>query len=80
MNDTANSLAKNTKIVLWSCNKTAAQNAENDHWTHESNGEYVLKSHNGKLCLDDPANSKANGTQLIVYTCKDTANQRWSLP
>jgi hypothetical protein len=40
----------------------------------------VLKSHNGKLCLDDPANSKANGTQLIVYTCKNTANQRWSLP
>jgi hypothetical protein len=114
VNDTANSSAKNTKIVLWSCNKTAAQNwsfsagelrhngacandagnagndgkvvlytcssAENDHWTHESNGEYVLKSHNGKLCLDDPANSKANGTQLIVYTCKDTANQRWSLP
>jgi hypothetical protein len=114
VNDTANSSAKNTKIVLWSCNKTAAQNwtlsggelrhngacandagnagsggkvvlytcssAENDHWTHESNGEYVLKSHNGKLCLDDPADSKANGTQLIVYTCKDAANQRWSLP
>jgi len=114
VNDTANSSAKNTKIVLWSCNKTAAQNwsftggelrhngacandaanagsggkvvlytcssAANDHWTHESNGEYVLKSHSGKLCLDDPGYSKNNGTQLVVYTCKDTANQRWTLP
>ena len=114
VNDTANSSARSTKIVLWSCNKSAAQNwsfsggelhhngscandagnagsggkvvlypcssAENDRWTHESNGEYVLKSHNGKLCLDDPAYSKSNGTQLVVYTCKDTANQRWTLP
>lgn len=114
VDDTANSSAKGTKIVLWSCNKTAAQNwsfsngelhhngecandagnvgsggkvvlypcssAGNDHWTHQANGEYVLKSHKGKLCLDDPGYSKKNGIQLVVYTCKDTTNQRWSLP
>jgi hypothetical protein len=40
----------------------------------------VLKSHSGKLCLDDPGHSKNNGTKLEVYACKDTANQRWSLP
>jgi hypothetical protein len=112
--DLADSSAKGTKIVLWSCDKTAAQNwafsngelhhngkcandagnagsggkvvlytcssAANDHWTHESNGEYVLTAHKGKLCLDDPGYSKNNGIQLVVYTCKGTANQSWSLP
>jgi hypothetical protein len=114
VDDTANSSAKGTKIELWSCDKTAAQNwaytgghlehngkcvndqgnggsgskvilytctkAANDIWTHKSNGEYVLKAHSGKLCLDDPGYSTKNGTQLVVHTCKDTANQRWSLP
>ena len=102
------------KVVLWSCDKTAAENwsfsggklihngkcandaanggsgskvilytctsASNDIWTHKSNGEYVLKAHNGQLCLDDPAYSTKNGAQLEVYACKDTSNQRWSLP
>ena len=114
VDDLANSSAKGTKIVLWSCDRTAAQNwafsngqlihngkcandagdggsgskvvlytctkASNDLWTHRPNGEYVLKSHKGKLCLDDPGYSKGNGTQLDVYTCRDTSNQRWSLP
>jgi Ricin-type beta-trefoil lectin domain len=114
VDDTANSSAKGTKIVLWSCDKTAAQNwsfssgelhhngkcandsgnagsggkvvlytcssAKNDRWAHKSNGEYVLKSHNSTLCLDDPGYSRNNGTQLVVYACKDTSNQRWSLP
>lgn len=114
VDDIANSAAKGAKVVLWSCDKTAAQNwsysagelhhngecandagnagnggkvvlypcssAENDHWTHQSNGQYVLESHKGTLCLDDPGYSKKNGTQLIVYTCRDTPNQRWSLP
>jgi hypothetical protein len=114
VDDLGNATAKGTKIELWSCAKTAAQNwsfsggelghagkcandaanagnggkvilyscskALNDHWTHKSNGEYVLKSHSGKLCLTDPGNSKKNGTQLTVSTCKDTAGQRWTLP
>jgi Ricin-type beta-trefoil lectin domain len=114
VDDTANSRANGTKIELWSCTKTAAQNwafsgghlehngkcandksnggsgskvilytctrASNDIWAHNSKGEYVLKAHGGKLCLDDPGYSTKNGTQLVVYTCKDTANQRWSLP
>jgi hypothetical protein len=114
VDDPANSTAKGTKIELWSCDKTAAQNwafrsgqlqhngkcandagdggsgsslilytctrASNDIWTHKSNGEYVLKAHSGKLCLDDPGYSTKNGAKLLVYTCKDTANQRWTLP
>jgi 3D (Asp-Asp-Asp) domain-containing protein len=63
------------KVILYTCSR-----ASNDLWTHKSNGEYVLKAHSGKICLDDPGYSKKNGTQLVVYTCKDTANQRWTLP
>jgi Ricin-type beta-trefoil lectin domain len=64
-----------SSVILYTCTK-----ASNDIWTHKSNGEYVLKAHSGKLCLDDPGYSTKNGTKLIVYTCKDTTNQRWSLP
>jgi hypothetical protein len=73
-NDQGNG-GSDSKVILYTCTKAA-----NDIWTHKSNGEYVLKARNGKLCLDDPGYSKKNGTQLVVYTCKDTANQRWSLP
>ena len=73
-NDAVNG-GSGSKVVLYTC-----ESASNDIWTHKSNGEYVLKSHNGKLCLDDPGYSTKSGTQLVVYTCKGTANQRWSLP
>lgn len=62
-------------VILYTCS-----NAANDLWTHNSDGEYVLKAHGGALCLDDPAYSTQNGTRLIVYTCKNSANQHWSLP
>lgn len=61
--------------ILYTCSSAA-----NDLWTHNSQGEYVLKAHGGALCLDDPAYSTRNGTQLIVYTCKNGTNQHWSLP
>jgi Ricin-type beta-trefoil lectin domain len=64
-----------TRVILYTC-----QGGSNELWTHNSHGEYVLKAHNGTLCLDDPAYSKHNGTQLEVYTCHNTANQHWSLP
>lgn len=73
-NDSGNA-GSGGKVVLYTCS-----NAENDHWTHKSNGEYVLESHGGTLCLDDPGYSTRNGAQLGVYTCKDSLNQRWSLP
>jgi hypothetical protein len=70
-----NNGGSDSKMILYTCSR-----ASNDLWTHKSNGEYVLKAHSGKLCLDDSGYSKKNGTQLVVYTCKDTANQRWTLP
>ncbi len=62
-------------VILYTCGSAA-----NELWTHNSDGEYVLKAHGGTLCLDDPGYSTGNGTQLIVYTCKNSANQHWSLP
>ena len=64
-----------TKVILYTCTT-----AQNDRWAHESNGEYILAAHGGKLCLTDPGNSKSNGVQLTVATCKNTANQHWTLP
>jgi hypothetical protein len=63
------------KVILYTCSK-----AENDRWSHAANGEYILKSHSGKLCLTDPGNATKNGTQLTVATCRNTANQHWTLP
>ena len=63
-----------TRVILNACSS-----AKDDLWTHKPNGEYVLASHGGKLCLNDPVSSKRNGTQLDIYTCKDSANQRWDL-
>jgi len=64
-----------SKVILYTCTS-----AQNDRWTHKSNGEYVLTAHSGKLCLTDPGNSRSNGVQLTVATCKNTANQHWTLP
>jgi len=64
-----------SKVILYTCTS-----AQNDRWTHKSNGEYVLAAHGGKLCLTDTGNSRSNGVQLTVATCKNTANQHWTLP
>jgi hypothetical protein len=74
VNDNGNG-GSGTKVILFTCST-----AQNNLWTHKSNGEYVLKSHGGTLCLTDPGNSTTNGTQLTVATCKNTANQHWTLP
>jgi hypothetical protein len=63
------------KVILYTCSKS-----ENDRWAHAADGEYILKSHSGGLCLTDPGNATKNGTQLTVTTCKNTANQHWTLP
>jgi hypothetical protein len=65
-NDPQNSSANGTKVVLWSCNGSAAQN-----WTYASD-ELV---HNGR-CLTDPG-SGGNGTRLILSGCSATNNHRW---
>ena len=74
VNDAGNA-GSGGKVILYTCTKS-----ENDTWAHRSSGEYVLKSHDGKLCLTDPGKATKNGTQLAVATCKNTVNQHWTLP
>lgn len=66
-----------SKVILYTCKGTADQ-----IWTYRQSGgtaesAFVLKSHGGRLCLDDPKTSTAFGTQLIVYTCNGAMSQRW---
>ena len=49
--DDASQGGAGANLVLWTCNGHKAQT-----WTHNSNGEYVLKLNN--LCLTDPSASK----------------------
>lgn len=68
-----NCITAGTTATLQRCAGTAAQT-----WTHQANGEYVVKS-TGR-CLTDPNNSKTNGTQLRISSCTNAADQHWSLP
>jgi Ricin-type beta-trefoil lectin domain/Putative Ig domain len=62
-----------TKLVLASC-----QGATSEVWTHQANGEYVLKL-NG-LCLTDPNDSTTNGTLVTITACQASTSQQWALP
>jgi hypothetical protein len=62
------STANGTKVQLWDCNNTGAQN-----WTASANG--TLQD-SGK-CLDATANGTGNGTLLEIWDCNGGANQQW---
>ena len=62
-------------VIMYSCTHAA-----DETWTHNARGQYVLRAHNGTLCLTDPGSSARNGTQLTVSRCSTSAGQRWSLP
>jgi hypothetical protein len=62
-----------TKLSLAKCSS-----ATSDTWTHQANGEYVLKL-NG-LCLTDPNNSATKGTKVTITTCNAATSQIWTLP
>ncbi|MEV4704059.1 ThuA domain-containing protein [Actinoplanes sp. NPDC049316] len=61
--------ADGTKIQLYTCNNTAAQN-----WTVTPNSTFKAL---GK-CLDVAGGGTANGTKVQLYTCNNTAAQVWS--
>jgi len=68
-----------SKVILYTCSGAADQ-----VWAYRQPGqsrtaeaEFILKSHGGRLCLDDPKTSIANNVQLIVYTCNGGNSQRW---
>ncbi|MFC4150146.1 ricin-type beta-trefoil lectin domain protein [Micromonospora mangrovi] len=60
--------ANGTRIQLWTCNGTPAQ-----QWTWAADGSVRAL---GK-CLDVAAGSTANGAKVQLYDCNGTGAQRW---
>ena len=65
--------ADGTKIQLWTCNGTGAQ-----QWTYSAGHDLVNPQAN--KCLDVTGNNSANATRLQIWTCTGAANQRWTAP
>ncbi len=62
--------ADGTKIQLWTCNGTGAQ-----QWTVGTDGTFKAL---GK-CLDVKSSGTTNGTLVQLWTCNGTAAQVWSI-
>ncbi len=67
VNDAHNSSAAGTKIQIWTCNRSAAQN-----WAFNK-GELM---HNGK-CVSDKR-SGGRGSKVILSPCKHSPNEIWT--
>ncbi|MEU5674931.1 RICIN domain-containing protein, partial [Micromonospora sp. NPDC047753] len=66
--------ADGTKIQLYTCNGTAAQN-----WVAQADG--TLRSPASGKCLDVSGNNSADSTAVHLWTCvSGAANQKWILP
>nr|BFE65598.1 hypothetical protein GCM10020063_101240 [Dactylosporangium thailandense] len=63
-----------TKLQLWDCNGTGAQ-----QWTYVS-GTQALRNPASGRCLDDPSSSTTDGTQLQIWDCNATNAQRVTIP
>ncbi|MEY9841655.1 hypothetical protein ABH941_006935 [Streptacidiphilus sp. EB103A] len=69
VDDNNGSSTNGTKVQLWDCNLTAAQN-----WTVGTDG--TVRS-NGGACLDITGAATADGTLVELWTCNGGANQQW---
>ena len=68
VDDNTGSSANGTKVQMWDCNGTAAQN-----WTIETDGTIRI---NGS-CMDITGAGTANGTLVELWTCNGGGNQQW---
>ena len=68
MDDNTGASADGTKVQMWGCDGTGAQ-----QWTMETDGTIRI---NGK-CLDITGASKANGAPIELWDCNGGANQQW---
>ena len=66
--DSNDSSANDTPMVMWDCNGTPAQN-----WTIETDG--TIRT-NGK-CMDIYRDEKNNKAPVELWTCTGGANQQW---
>jgi glucosylceramidase len=65
--------ANGTKVQLWDCNGSGAQ-----QWTHTASNQLV-NPQSGR-CLDATGVSSADGTPLQIWDCGGGANQSWTTP
>ncbi|MGW3817947.1 arabinofuranosidase catalytic domain-containing protein [Streptomyces sp. NPDC005046] len=56
-------------VGLWNCQTYA----EDQHWTHNSNGSLVTIGR----CLDIIGNGTGNGTQVELWDCNGVGGQKW---
>jgi alpha-L-fucosidase len=68
LDDNGGSNADTTRIQLWDCNGTVAQN-----WTIAGDGTVRIF---GK-CMDIYGGGSANGSAMQLYTCHGGPNQKW---
>ena len=70
VDDNGGSTANGSKIEMWGCNGTGAQN-----WTVASNG--TLQVEGG--CLDVTGAGTANGSLVELWSCNGGGNQQWTV-
>jgi hypothetical protein len=73
LDDYAQSAINGTKVDIYTCNNTAAQ-----QWSMQKNGSTIMLVNTNGACLDNYGNKNANHNPVIVYTCnKNDAAQQW---
>ena len=68
VDDNAGSSADETRVQIWDCNGTAAQD-----WTVPGDGTIRIFD----KCLDIYGGAGANGGKVQLYTCNGGGNQQW---
>jgi hypothetical protein len=68
VDDDTGSTADGTKVQMWDCNGTGAQN-----WTPQSDGTIRL----GGKCMDITHASTADGALVELWDCNGGGNQQW---
>ncbi|CAL9668766.1 hypothetical protein SUDANB176_07358 [Streptomyces sp. enrichment culture] len=65
--------ADGTKVQLWTCNGTGAQ-----QWAPQSDG--TVRNPRSAKCLDASGGTWNDGTPVHLWTCHTGPNQKWTLP
>jgi hypothetical protein len=71
LDDAYDTKTNGTKVQLYTCNKSAAQ-----QWTVNTNG--TIENANG-ACLDLAEAKDINNTKIVMYSCNSNAAQQWEV-
>jgi hypothetical protein len=74
VDDSESGIIAGTKVDIWNCNGTAAQN-----WTAHSNGTITVTLSGTTLCLDAAGGGKTPGTLVVSNPCSGAASQQWAV-